>query len=272
MERLSMREVQMHGLDILKFVDNVCREHGIQYFLSGGTLLGAIRHKGFIPWDDDVDLMMTRPEFDRFHEVMRSMPEGKYRFSYPLETPDYNISWARVWDSQTRMNYSGKRHYYTPGLFLDIFPIDGLPDSELRSKIFFKLSRGYDIMLRSARKASFYADERLKWLKSIVRSIARRKGEGYYASKMLEFGRRYPFGKTKFAGVNATPHYGAKERMPVEVFTGAVPVEFEDMICPAPVGYDHYLRALYGDYMQLPPEHKRNTGHNINARNAAEDN
>lgn len=270
---LNLEEIHDVLVDMLKLVDYICKCENIQYFLSGGTLLGAVRHKGFIPWDDDADLMMLRTDFERFLEVAPKYMNKRYSVAHCRTTEDYVMPWIRIWDLYTDVKPSknvkmgGMKH-----LFIDIFPIDALPTNNTLSNLFFKGVRAYDIMYRCARRSGyFYKDERLQWLKRILMKVAAIRSPRSWSNGLDRFARSGNLRKAKYAGVVAVTHYGTKERMPIEVFRGTVPVTFEGASYPAPIGWETYLRGLYGDYMQLPPEEKRISDHNLRATLVSEE-
>jgi len=254
-KELSLRDIQMSSLRIMKAFDAFCREHKLTYYLSGGTLLGAIRHKGFIPWDDDVDLMMPRPDYQR----MLSMDFSDPRYSlYCLEKSDgYSRPWVRLTDKSTVV--SGTAHFDgdSEGLAIDIFPIDGVPEGRLATKLFFKRIRLNDALCKSAKRKVIPEGERFRRLKTILPMLLRPIGAKRFAVRMNRIAMGQPFETGKFRGVSMVTHYGEREKMPAMVFDHPVEVDFEDMKCPAPNGYHEYLSRLYGDYMQLPPEHAR---------------
>ena len=268
---LNLDEIHAILADMLRQVDRICKAEGITYFLSGGTLLGAIRPKGFIPWDDDIDLMMPRPEFERFLRSAAKHLPPRYTLAFPGLTPDYAFPWIRIHDNHTAIADSGMQKARTQTLFLDIFPIDGLPSNPKLSELFFRDIRLHDILLKCARKKDLYPDERLKWLKRPLMALTRLRKLENYALSLDRAAKRLSFEKARYAGVCVVTHYGSRERMPAEVFRGSVDVPFEGESYPAPIGYDTYLHGLYGDYMQLPPEDKRGSLHNIKAMIVSEE-
>jgi len=268
---LTLDEIHAILADMLRLVDRICRKERIQYFLSGGTLLGAIRHKGFIPWDDDIDLMMPRPDFERFLEVAPKYMSKRYSMAFPGRFPEYAFPWIRIHDNHTAIDDSGMQHARTQTLFLDVFPLDGLPSNDALSELYFKKVRAWDILLKCARKKDLYPDERLRWLKRPLMALTRLRKLESYALSVNKSAARIPFERARYAGALVITHYGSRERMPAEVFRGSVSVPFEGELFPAPIGYHTYLRRLYGDYMQLPPEDKRGSLHNIRARIVSEE-
>ena len=262
---LSLEEYHAVLFDMLKQVDSICHAERLRYFLSGGTLLGAIRHKGFIPWDDDIDLMMPRPDYEIFLKRAEKRLPKRYILAFPDRTKDYSQPWIRIFDTRVAVDDSGMQRTLTRSLFVDIFPIDGLPSNRTLSNLCFTRVRAWDILLKCARRKALYPDERLKWLKKPMMALTRVRTLPKYAVSLNKSARRCSFERAHYAGVLATTHYGSRERMPVEVFRGSVQVPFEGGFFPAPIGYDTYLSRLYGDYMQLPPEEKRVSQHNLHA-------
>ena len=265
-ELLSARQIQLVGLNMLKYLDALCREHGIRCFLSGGTLLGAIRHQGFIPWDDDVDVMMPRPDYNRLLELVKSIRHE--RFAFLTETKeDYATPYLRLMDTHTDVLPTEYLSHPVPHLFLDIFPIEGLPDDENKCRAFYQKMRAYDIMYQSARKSKFRKGERLQLLKKCVHAFAMMTGgTAAWCKRFDQAAQQVGYGTTKHAGVCLIAHYGMRERMPIDVFEGSVPVTFEGCEFSAPAGYHRYLTGLYRDYMQLPPPEKRVSLHRLQCR------
>ncbi len=264
---LTQKQIQSVCLDMLRLVDRICAEEDIPYFLSGGTLLGAVRHQGFIPWDDDIDIMIPRPDFERFLAAAPKHLPSCYRFVHPRLTEDCAVPWVRMTDLNTVLRPSAVQKTSVGRLFLDVFPIDVLPNNEKLSNLHFRIIRGRDILLKCARRSGLWPDERLQWLKRILMKLTAFRSPRRWAIALdkAAAGRR-SFEKAKYAGVVTVTHYGRRERMPIEVFRGSVPVTFEGYQFPAPIGWRTYLTNLYGDYMQLPPVEKRVSLHNMVAQ------
>lgn len=268
---LSLAEIQAREYELLKQFDAYCKRHSLTYCLCGGTLLGAVRHKGFIPWDDDIDLMMPRPDFERFLKVAPQHMGKRYALAHPRVRNDYAMPWVRVWDLHTRIRHSQVQKVYTSTLFLDIFPIDGLPANPKLCKLFFEEIRARDILLKCARRTGLYQDERQQTLKRTLMRLTSFRSPISWARGLDRAAMRHDFAKAKYAGVCTVTHYGMRERMPAEVFRGATHVTFEGESYPAPIGYHTYLSRLYGDYMTLPPEDQRRTSHRIEASIVSEE-
>lgn len=269
MSKLTTREIQLSCLEVLKGFDALCRKHSLTYFLSGGTLLGAIRHKGFIPWDDDVDVMMPRADYQRLLAIAQEEADPRWGF-YSLDTrSDYGRPWARMTDERTRRSGAGLFANDTSGTYIDIFPVDGMPTGRLATRIFFARIRINDMLWRTATRSSIGQKERMKALKKLASLLLRPIGPRPFARKMNRIAMLQDY-SGRFRGVSMITHYGAREKMLASVFDHAVEVDFEGLRLPAPSGYDAYLTRLYGDYMQLPPEHRRVTHNTSYQKSEAE--
>lgn len=257
-------EIKRIQLDILIALDRFCRKNDIRYFLIDGTLLGAIRHKGYIPWDDDIDVALDRKNYDRLMREFPDLLEGKYKL-HSLET---NLRWDRAYgcisDERTQLVYDGNSSYAT-GILIDIFPIDEVPDNEkewrrLQRKMKI-LSRMSSIKASSSIKvsASHYKNITSLFLKLLLpfslRTIAHwRDGLAQLNNdKSNSFGYEVAFG------------LGAKNRFKLKDFEDTVDVPFEGHQFMAPVNFDSVLTDTYGDYMQLPPEEERVSHHTLQA-------
>lgn len=262
-----MNSVQTVELEVLKEIIKVLESHKLTYYAIGGTCLGAIRHKGFIPWDDDIDIGMPRTDYEKF------------RTEYYKELPDYlekldgdnakHHSWMfmKIHDARTTYisNYAaGKPDIYT-GAFVDIMPIDGLPDHEdEREQQLKKLNRCfvYNAVVRDDFKK---IDSFTRLIKEVARFILKCSGKwNRYHRKFQELSEKYDY------SMSNNVYYGffLYTKLPIErisfprvYFDKTIKVPFEDIMINIPSNYDDYLKTYFGDYMQFPPEEKRNSGH-----------
>lgn len=249
-------QVQNCLFQMLCEVDRICKKHGIPYFLAGGTLLGAVRHRDFIPWDDDLDIMMLRRDYRRFLEAApKELPSNLF-----LQTPatekgnHYLITKLRlegtVFATELLMGFPDLHR----GIFVDIIAQDYTANSRLGRKIHLESSR-------------------------VARSLVYRKWTGKGCAPLRFLLRCLPFGLLEwFQHRVLTLFEGWPGRrflydsMGTNLDKGAYPaswlwrqaeVEFHGKRFPAPAEYDKYLRYLYGDYMKLPPQDRRRSGHNV---------
>lgn len=262
---LTVREIQQTELGILRSVRDFCEKEGLRYFLAGGTLLGAVRHKGFIPWDNDIDIAMPRPDYEMFIERFKA--QGPYRVMKPENDNDYIYPFIKVVDTRTRlveravgMKISGL------GLYIDIFPVDGFGDDERQAKeLILKAYReGYHIAYTAGKDAG------LSFVQKVMRTVRKVRyaafgGRERSFEKLKKRLQSNPFDSSAFVGST----YGLRverELIKREAFACTVPVRFEDGMYAAPSGWDEYLTNMYGDYMKLPPENERVANHDMDAR------
>lgn len=258
---ISLKEAQGYTFELLKIFDKICRDNNLVYMLSGGTLLGAIRHKGFIPWDDDIDVMMPRADYDRLLRLKLELSESIELCECSLQE-DYFYPFAKLCNMTTKLYFPHHIEEKSIGIFLDIFPIEGLPDSSLKRNVYFKRMKTLNALRNSAVRKEFLENEKFKGVKkAVVMPVAKKVGANEWALRMNRAAKKYSFDGRNYRAVTMITHYGSRECMPAEVFDSVVEVDFESIITYAPVGYDTYLTNLYGDYMQLPPEDKRVTDH-----------
>lgn len=264
MRELSTEEIQKIEIQILDYFVSFCEENNLKYYLSGGTLLGAIRHKGFIPWDDDIDVCMPRPDYAKFVELF-----GHKQDNYELKSDllgSFPMPFSELCDSRTRVIDPYANHNtYEERIWMDIFPVDGLPENiESVRKIYNKV----DLY----RKAYGLANAKLgngrtqfnRYMKYLLKPIAMLYGGDKCIQKIQEIALKYKYEDSKFVGAVTWGLYGEGERMDKCEFERSVDVEFENKSYKTFSCWDSYLKGLYGDYMQLPPIEKRRT-HDIKA-------
>lgn len=257
---MSTDEVHEGLLELLKYFDLFCNENELTYFLSGGTLLGAIRHKGFIPWDDDADVMMPREDYDKLLSISNNILSDFELISLDND-PDWEYPFAKLNDKKTFVDDEYRRAKH--GIFLDIFPIDNLPDDLNTQKRIVKKIKFLDVLRGSGSKKKFKPQEKHIFLKKIIAWYSSRKGTAYYAKKMDSYVRSLSkkYAQSHTRGAILVPNYGVREFLPVDTFKKAELATFEDTKLAIPKKYEVYLKSLYGDYKKLPPEDQRKGGH-----------
>ena len=260
---LTQEEVQDRLYRMLCAFADWCDAHGIRYYLSGGTLLGAARHQDFIPWDDDVDVLIPRPDYDRLLRIVSEDGIRGYRL-YAYEKGNSFFPHAKLADPST---YIPDPLLGIPHLWMDLFPMDGLPDSPLWSSLKLSLAVGLKrfpswCSIHQSLKR-FSPGKLFCWLvlSPGVRLIERIKGRGYWTRAVIRYASRIPFESSKFAGgvISST---GPCERMPKETYLQTAELPIRDRTFHVPGCWEYYLTALFGkNWAELPPEEKRERMH-----------
>lgn len=247
--KMTMEEIQKVEKDMLCYIDQFCREKNLRYWVCGGTLLGTIRHRGFIPWDDDVDIFMPWNDYQKLIEEFAG--SGKYGIIAPeiVDRKDYYDLFVKILDCRTmareELGYLKKVHPVS----LDIFPLIGMPVKEAERKLFFSQYNELE--------------------KRIVEDFYSNNGDLEIYNKWYpaqsKFLKEYDFDQSDYVGVLATA-YGEKDCTTKNVYASTLRMKFEDIEVNVPVGYKEYLDNLYGEnWMQLPAESKRISHHNMKA-------
>lgn len=255
--------------DVLREFHDICQKYGLRYFACGGTAIGAVRHKGIIPWDDDIDVSMPRPDYDRFLKLCTKLDLGDYELCTPYNTENYPVPFAKFCSKKTTLIEEPD----TPciiGAFIDIFPLDGTStnmDEAVRLKK--RYNRIWNKLEAISTRNSFWEYLSLltkphEWGRFAVKTLGfffRKQMRRYLLSMLEKIARKYPFASAKNVIVYGGS-YGAKEIMPASFCKGAdIPMPFEDIEIMMPNGYDDYLTRIYGNYMQMPPKEKQVSHH-----------
>ena len=253
---LSLKEMQQVYLELLKEFDALCQTHGLRYDLAGGSLLGAVRHGGFIPWDDDIDVCMPRPDYQRLLELKvqgaLKLPAGRDVISHRDKTMARHFG-RYVRHDVRRVSEMAEEHD-CPYIGMDIFPIDGLPEGKFAFRWqCFQIRQLRRFLLTSvekkgtSRKGAFAA-----MVKDMYRPVLKKIGPYRIAARLDRVCSRVPFETANLVGA-VTGMYGARERWSKEQMLPQKRMKFEDTEACVFANYDIYLSNLFGDYMRLPP-------------------
>ena len=266
----TLRELQMAIFKVLCEVADVCEAQGFRYSLLAGSLLGAVRHKGFIPWDDDIDIAMPRPDYEALIEYCRTH-ETKFRLLCNKLEPKYGYVFAKAWDPATKIvEQYGNRNDVDCGVYVDIFPLDAAGDEyEEICDYYSKLSYRFPFELSVACNwKCFFRSFNRPWYIEPVRFAF------YLMSRPVSFERlipyiekkfqRFEYGTTKYVMVSGST-YRMKDVWLLEYAQEFVDVEFEGRKFKLFKMWHEYLSHVYGNYMQLPPKEKQISHHDFDA-------
>ena len=259
---LTLTEIQAREYELLKQFDAYCKRHGLTYCLCGGTLLGAVRHKGFIPWDDDVDLMMPREDYERLRDLSRRETVSDcLRVRYPGDA-GYPYGFMKAVDTRTVVYERNiTRDEQRTGLALDIFPLDRMYVSPWKNRLLLtRVKFWIQVGKVGAGMVRAEKDSLKKRLRNLVMLLLRPIAACVSYEKAMSRVDRIASGRRTLApyilGNLGWPNQW-KDMFPKEVFDSYVDLDFGADKFPCPAGYDAYLTQLYGNYMRIPKEGER---------------
>ena len=256
MKKIELDEQKQILLKMLLFIDDFCTENGLRYSLGGGTLLGAIRHSGFIPWDDDVDIMMPRQDYEKFIASFNSSSQV-LKCEDHSNVSDYSYPFAKIYHMGTILRECDSKE--ESHIFIDLFPIDAYPNRYWLRKVY--------IIAVTLLKALLYM-KKVTWLRKGKLSLKRFMAKGistFVPKAMLQFlidklAKFYLNSQTEWSGA-LLGRYSFKECYPNDVFESYIRVPFEKHELSVIEKYDSYLRQHYGNYLELPPISERRPMH-----------
>lgn len=252
-------------LEILKEVVNICDENDLKYYMIGGTMLGAIRHKGFIPWDDDIDLGLPREDYEKFLSIAPTLLSKRLRVVNYKTDPDYPYYITRIQDTDTKVIEIRYRHEnkFTYAS-IDIFPLDGTPNNSLIRKLYYlrvlmhraMMSLHYKKGIDSERKRNMV--ERL-FLNLVTKLPTDKMFNAFNQKNNIDkILKKHKMHESNYTG-NIMGAYRTREIVPTKLYGKDSFYQFEDVSLRGFEFYDEYLTQLYGDYMKLPPIDNRKT-------------
>lgn len=260
-QEISLQEIQKLEVQVLsKFID-YCKAHDLKYYIAYGSLIGAIRHKGFIPWDDDIDVIMPRYDYEKLLGMTDRVAEHMLLASR-YNRPQWPYLFAKCYDSKTEMVEEGYDSGVI-GVYIDIFPVDGLPNNIFFRKLHMYWLRFLYGMFVTVQKDNLKATTPLRAvLKKILFPLANYIGRIRLRDYIDYFIRCHPFSESEFVAVQSTDANCLKQVMKCHVYSETAMCKFENLDVIIPGGYDEMLRTIYGDYMKLPPVEQQVSHHN----------
>lgn len=261
MKKLNEQAIKSCELNILLKFAEFCRAHRLVYYLAGGTLLGAIRHKGFIPWDDDIDICMPRADYETFlsmsDEFIKQYDSLAVKSNF---LGNMNAPYAKIIDKNTVIDSKYIENDFDLNLWIDIFPVDGLPKDTAEVEHIYKKCDFYRrILFLNYAKLGEGKTAFRTYAKYILKPIAQLYGKKRCVDNIEKLAVQNKYEESEYVGVVTGGLLGAGQRMRKSEFEQSVDVEFEGHIFPAFSCWDGYLTGMYGDYMTLPPVDKRAT-------------
>ncbi len=256
----TMRKLQLAELDILKYFDSFCRKHNLRYYIVGGTLIGAVRHKGFIPWDDDIDVSMPRKDFDKLLKIAKDELSEDYFLQNQKTEKGCYFYYAKLRKNGTYFGEDKFEHLpLHKGIFIDIFPLDYVPSGSASQKIIFKVFSCLGGFICSKEKTTEFLYKNMslpfivtfRFLQCLLPKkllLGMRKLLGKIANKTSN--------KQNLASLSGFHGY-PQEVCPSKWWGEGVDIEFENTVVRAPSEYHTLLTHMFGNYMQLPPEEDR---------------
>lgn len=271
---LTLQGIQKAILEILVWFDAFCKKHDLDYVLYYGTLLGAVRHQGFIPWDDDIDVAMPRPDYERllrlYYDEHVSLGDDRLYLLSGERDDEFAFAFAKILRRDTEiLPESLLYHNDSDNLWIDIFPIDGFPSPEEQPAYLKKLGEyrtniGRSITITGTRRGN---ESRLKSIARIPVALTYNAiGYRKFRDELIALAKSYPYETSEYVGLATWNDNSAGLIQPHDAFAKRTTLPFEGYEFPVSADYENYLRNRYGnDYMELPPEDKRES-HYIQAR------
>lgn len=258
---MTMSEIQKVSLEMLKTIDSICKVQNLRYSLAYGTLIGAIRHKGFIPWDDDIDIMMPRPDFELFKRYVQSHAQELYPLRlFDSSTENYPYLLPRLSNDEYEIIVDNEKAYGM-GIFIDIYVLDGIGDTFEEAWNFIKKTCNYPrLIFLSTRKHYHFGTTKGFWkrlLKFPMFYYAKMMGKSYFERKLMNLIDTHSYNSRKYVGCAIwceRPKWAVVKK---EYIENLKDVSFEGYSFKISKDYDALLKQWYGDYMQLPPEKDR---------------
>lgn len=261
----KLREVQLAELKIVDEIVRICNEENITYYISGGTFIGAVRHEGFIPWDDDADIAMPRNEFEKFMTIASSKLKKNFKLKYYKKDKIFPYYVPKVVDTSVKLvDHSSANEKVVP-CWVDIFPLDGMPNNKYLFKLHsFRLLADralinlsdFDNVTKINKSDRPLIEKSIMFLGKHIK-LLRKMDTHKKMDKITKDLKKYPANKSLYY-VNFMGSYKLKSVIPKRIYREGAYYKFEGRMLFGPKDFDAYLTHIYGDYMTVPPKEKRN--------------
>ena len=259
----QLKLLQEIELENLRMLMEICEKNHLRYYLIGGSLLGAMRHKGFIPWDDDIDVGLPRPDYNRFVQIAKDYLPAHMDIKTMTSDPNYKCYFTRLINNKKKIYWDHGQYTAVIGVWMDVFPLDGLPGNPLlrklqvfRVKLNKALYKFTQIDYVSTNRTNRPFSERVLIRFAQITRIGRLMNADKRLKKLDRALQRYDYDTSAYAW-NFSGCYGKREIVPHIQLGGSRTTEFEGMQASIPEAAEDYLTSIYGNYMKLPPEDQR---------------
>ena len=259
----QLKLLQEIELENLRMLMEICEKNHLRYYLIGGSLLGAMRHKGFIPWDDDIDVGLPRPDYNRFVQIAKGYLPAHMDVKTMTSDPNYKCYFTRLINNKKKIYWDHGQYTAVIGVWMDVFPLDGLPENPLlrklqvfRVKLNKALYKFTQIDYVSTNRTNRPISERVLIRFAQLTRIGKLMNADKRLKKLDRALQRYDYDTSAYAW-NFSGCYGKREIVPHIQLGGSRTAEFEGLQVSIPEAAEDYLTSIYGDYMKLPPEDQR---------------
>lgn len=259
----TLRKLQLKELDTLVYFKEFCDKNNLLFYLCGGCCIGSLRTGGFIPWDDDIDILMPRDDYEKLYKLWDNDKQKRFKLLRTDEKIFTGNIFTTIVDTETTCVKANQAHLDIPfGIMMDIFPIDGCPKGKFKRTMQKLNAMIYSLFLAQIVPENHGGIMALgsKFLLSIVRSPKAREKKWRNAERRMS---KYKIADCEYITELCEGVHSMQPEYPKEWFASAVYREFEGLQMPIPVGYDPYLKKAFGDYMTLPPEDKQKPHHDM---------
>lgn len=261
MQRDEVRKLQEIELNLLIEADRICKELNINYYIIGGTLLGAVRHGGFIPWDVDIDIAMVRKDYEIFREYCIKKHDSTFFYEDYTTEKNHSECHAILKLKGTEIIYASRKNDYyklqNNGIYMDIFPLDFAPNGLIKQEIQQKVIKFFSSLLQAKICRDYGTGKTKYWIKKILCVLLKPVSFNSIQKVVDRVMQKYNDDTCEYI-VSMASHYSYKKQlMPFEIYGKPIKINFEGYEFYAPAKVDEYLNKIYGNYMSLPPENKR---------------